>query len=191
MATAFVGNNNSSLDKMTNMNSIYLGDILDEMGLTDLSHSSKRTVLGEKSGNFANIGIDCSVLPLIKKNQATHKSNKKKKIEERAAKRNLPPQAVNPLTRDAIATSNGKILRKEFSNISDGDRLAKIKGMKLAINSTDEKHIISILDEDEEEYFEDDKYEPYNREYEVEDSYDPNLYRSTFSKQVWNESGFA
>lgn len=165
MATAIVGNNKLSLDKMTNVNSIYLGDILDEMGITDLSHSSKRTVLGEKSGNLANIGIDCSGLTLGKKNQSIHKSNKKKKIEERAAKRNIPPKEVNPFDRDAVATSNCKILRKGFANISEGDCLAKIKGMKLAINSNDEKHIISILEEDEEEYFEDDKYETYNREY--------------------------
>ena len=98
------------------------------MILFDLSHSSKRTVLGEKSGNFANIGIDCSVLTLGKKNHATHKSNKKKKIEERAAKRNLPPKAVNPLTRDAITTSNGIILRKGVANISECDSLVKIKG---------------------------------------------------------------
>ena len=128
------------------------------------------------------IAISIAASTALKAHNSSGKSKKELKMALRKATRNIP-------TISHVAAVNGRHMILGMSNNLKAEQVKKINNTKLAINSCDEKNTSVLFDSDEEECFREDA--KYNMNEEDDGNYDENRNCSTYSKIVWNESGFA
>ena len=127
------------------------------------------------------IAISIAASTALKAYKSSDKTKKELKMALRKANKNIN-------TISYVVSTKGHASIKGMLNNLKADQIVKIKELKLAINSCDEKNTSVLFDSDEEECFRENA--KYNM-YEEDDNYDENRDCSTYSKIVWNESGFA